>query len=194
MNDHVRKVNKRLLSDNWYTLHEYTFEYRNRDGEWQEQKREAYDRGNGAAILLFNQAARTVVLTRQFRLPSFLNGNADGMMVEVCAGLLDGDSPLDCIIKEVEEESGYKIDDVKPVFDVYMSPGAVTEKIHFFIGEYTPAQKVGDGGGLASEQENIEVLEIGFDDAYAMINAGAIQDAKTILLLQYARLNNVFPE
>ncbi|MFK8032338.1 MAG: NUDIX domain-containing protein [Gammaproteobacteria bacterium] len=192
MTDRVRILSKEVLSDDWYTLNKFTFEYRNRNNEWQTQKRESYDRGNGAAILLFNKPNRTVVLIRQFRLPSYLNGNTDGMMVEVCAGLLDGDNPHDCIIKEVEEETGYRIKQVEPVLVAFMSPGAVTEKIHFFLGEYDASDKVSDGGGLASEQEDIEVLELDFERAYDMIAEGIIQDAKTIMLLQHARLNGVF--
>ena len=191
MNERIRKITRRLLSDNWYTLHEYSYEYRNRKGQWCVQKREAYDRGNGAAILLYNRAQRTVILTRQFRLPTYINGNADGMMIEACAGLLDGDSPEQCIIREVEEETGYRISKPEKILEAFMSPGAVTETIHFYIAPYRSADKVTDGGGLEAEQEDIEVLELDFDDALSMIGSGGIQDAKTILLLQYASLNHL---
>lgn len=190
-NHKVRNIKKEVLSDNWYTLNKYTFEYQKDDGTWETQEREAYDRGNGAAILLYNRAKRTVVLTRQFRMPTYVNGNPDGMMIEVCAGLLDGDKPEDCIKKEVEEETGYRIDQVEKVFESYMSPGSVTEILHYFIGAYEERMKVGEGGGAADETENIEVLEYQLDDALNMIATGEIKDAKTIMLLQYARINNL---
>ena len=185
----IKNIHKKLLSNNWYTLHNYTFDFQADDGRWQQQRREVYDRGNGATILLYNLEKRHIILTRQFRLPSYLNGNRSGLLIESCAGLLEGDSPEHCIKKETEEETGYKIEAVKKVFQAYMSPGAVTEIIHFFIAEYSPEMKVGEGGGLAHEQENIEVLELKFDEAYAMIERGEIVDAKTIMLLQYAKLN-----
>jgi len=185
----IKNIHKKLLSNNWYTLHNYTFDFQADDGCWQQQKREVYDRGNGATILLYNREKRHIILTRQFRLPSYLNGHRSGLLIETCAGLLEGDSPEQCIKKETEEETGYKVEAVKKVFQAYMSPGAVTEIIHFFIAEYSPQMKVGEGGGLAHEQENIEVLELKFDEAYAMIERGEIVDAKTIMLLQYAKLN-----
>jgi nudix-type nucleoside diphosphatase (YffH/AdpP family) len=187
----VRNIKTELLSDNWYTLNKITFEYEKEDGSWETQIREAYDRGNGAAILLYNKDKGTVILTRQFRMPTYVNGNADGMMVEVCAGLLDGDHPEDCIKKEVEEETGYKVDNVQKVFESYMSPGAVTEILHFFIGEYAEDMKIGEGGGAEDESENIEVLEIDFIEALNMIQTGAIRDSKTIMLLQYAQINKL---
>lgn len=187
----IRNINKDILSDNWYTLYKYTYEYQKEDGSWEMQIREAYDRGNGAAILLYNKEQGTVILTRQFRMPTYLNGNPSGMMIEVCAGVLDGAEPEDCIKKEVEEETGYQINHVKKVFESYMSPGAVTEILHFFIGEYHEQMKTGDGGGAEDETENIEVLEVLFDTALNMITNGEIKDAKTIMLLQYARLNNI---
>lgn len=190
----VRNIKKEVLSDNWYTLNKLTFEYQKEDGSWEMQQREAYDRGNGAAILLYNQAKKTVVLTRQFRMPTYINGNRDGMMIEVCAGLLDGDHPEDCIKKEVEEETGYKVDEVTKVFESYMSPGSVTEVLYFFIGSYEDAIKLNDGGGAEDETENIEVLEYPFDKALAMITSGEIKDAKTIMLLQYAQINSLFGE
>ena len=187
----IRNINKDILSDNWYTLYKYTYEYQKEDGSWETQIREAYDRGNGAAILLYNKEQGTVILTKQFRMPTYLNGNPSGMMIEVCAGVLDGAEPEDCIKKEVEEETGYQINHVKKVFESYMSPGAVTEILHFFIGEYHEQMKTGDGGGAEDETENIEVLEVLFDTALNMITNGEIKDAKTIMLLQYARLNNI---
>ena len=178
-----------LLSDNWYILNKVTFDY-NIDAQNSEtQVREVYDRGNGAVILLYNSAKKTVVLTRQFRLPTYLNGNSSGMVIEACAGLLDTENPEECIIRETEEETGYRLSSVKKVFQSYMSPGSVTEILHFFIGEYQSEMKVSDGGGLAEEHENIEVLEYPFNEAYQMIASGEIIDAKTIMLLQYAKIN-----
>jgi len=187
----VRNIKTEVLSDNWYTLSKITFEYEKEDGSWETQIREAYDRGNGAAILLYNLNKGNVVLTRQFRMPTFVNGNKEGMMIEVCAGLLDGDYPEDCIKKEVEEETGYKIENVQKVFEAYMSPGSVTEILHFFIGEYTEDMKISEGGGAEDESENIEVLEMDFKKALLMIQTGEIRDSKTIILLQYAQINNL---
>ncbi|WP_297702772.1 GDP-mannose pyrophosphatase NudK [uncultured Eudoraea sp.] len=191
MNNKIKNIRKDVLSDNWYTLCKYTYEYQKDDGEWETQIRESYDRGNGAAILLYNKQKGTIILTKQFRMPTFLNGNPSGMMIEVCAGVLDGAHPEDCIKKEVEEETGYKIHHVKKVFESYMSPGSVTEILHFFIGEYEEQMKVGEGGGAADESENIEVLEVLVDKALDMIRKGEIKDAKTIMLLQYASLNKI---
>jgi len=188
----VRNINRELLSDNWYKLEKITFDYLKSDGNWESQSREAYDRGNGAAILLYNKRKGNVILTKQFRMPTYINGNESGMMIEVCAGLLDGDHPEDCIKKETEEETGYKLDHVEKVFESYMSPGSVTEILYFFIGSYEEKMKVSDGGGAESETENIEVLELPFDNAFAMIASGEIKDAKTIMLLQYAKINRLF--
>ena len=187
----VNILETEVLSKNWYTLKKITYEYTTTDGTRRKQTREAYDRGNGAAILLYNTAAKTVILTRQFRLPSFINGNANGMLIEACAGLLDKDNPEDCIRRETEEETGYKISDVRKIYEAYMSPGSVTEILYFFVAAYTSAMKVSEGGGLEHEQENIEVLELGSDKALQMIEQGQIKDAKTIMLLQYAKLNNL---
>ncbi len=181
-----------LLSNNWYVLNKVTFDYKMGDQDSETQVREVYDRGNGAVILLYNLTKKTVVLTRQFRLPTYLNGNTSGMVIEACAGLLDAENPEECIIRETEEETGYRLSSVKKVFQSYMSPGSVTEILHFFIGEYQPNMKVSDGGGLAEEHENIEVLEYSFDQAYQMIATGEIVDAKTIMLLQYAKINLPF--
>ena len=177
-----------VLSDNWYTLRKVTYEYQKKDGTWETHSREAYDRGNGAAILLYNPTAKTVVLTRQFRMPTYVNGNPDGMMIEACAGLLDQDNPEDCVRRETEEETGYKVRDVRKVFEAYMSPGSVTEILYFFVAEYSKDMQVSDGGGLDHEQENIEVLELPFETAVAMIESGEIRDAKTIMLLQYVQI------
>lgn len=191
MNENVKILKTEILSNNWYTLRKVTYEYIKKDGSRQVQTREAYDRGNGAAILLFNKEQQTVILTKQFRMPSFINGNKDGMLIEACAGLLDKDNAEDCIRRETEEETGYKIKDIKKVFEAYMSPGSVTEMLYFFIAEYSNAMKITEGGGLEHEQENIEVLEIKFQQAFNMINTGEIKDGKTIMLLQYIKLNNI---
>ena len=187
----VRNIKKEVLSKAWYSLYRYTFDYQKEDALWETQQRETYDRGNGAAIFLYNPRSGKVILTRQFRMPTYVNENPDGMMVEVCAGLLEGDHPEACIIKEVEEETGYRIPKVQQVFEAYMSPGAVTEKLHFFLGEYNESMKISSGGGSEQESENIEVLEMDFESAYQMISTGEIQDAKSILLLQYARVNGI---
>ena len=183
--------NTEVLSDNWYTLNKVTFDYQKKDDSWITQRREVYDRGNGAAILLYNKQQKTVILTRQFRLPTFVNGNSTGMMLEVCAGLLDQDNPEQCIIRETEEETGYRITNVTKVMETYMSPGAVTEILYLFVGEYDESMRVSEGGGVAHEEENIEVIEMPFDKAYAMIESGQMQDAKTIILLQYAKINSL---
>lgn len=184
----IKILNTDILSDNWYVLKKVTYEVTEKDGNTAVQSREAYDRGNGATILLYNKAQSSVILTRQFRLPTYINGNPDGMLIECCAGLLDKDNPEDCIRKETEEETGYKITDVKKIFEAYMSPGSVTEIVYFFVAEYAKEMKVSDGGGLAHENENIEVLELPFSEALQMVKTGEIKDGKTIMLLQYAQL------
>jgi GDP-mannose pyrophosphatase NudK len=191
MNPRIKNVITQVLSDNWYTLRKVTFDFQKRNGIWQTQQREAYDRGNGATILLYNLEKNTVVLTRQFRMPTYLNGNTTGMMIEACAGLLDADNAEDCIRKETQEETGYILKEVQKVFEVYMSPGSVTEILYFFIAAYNQAQKETDGGGLP-EEEDIEVLELDFKTAINMIKTGEIKDAKTIMLLQYAQINLFF--
>lgn len=188
MSENIRILKAEVLSDNWYTLRKITYECRQKDGSWQTHVRETYDRGNGATILLYNRAKKTVILTRQFRLPTYINGNADGMLIEACAGLMDRDNAEDCIRRETEEETGYRITDVRKVLEAYMSPGSVTEILHFFVAEYHPSMKINEGGGVAHEQENIEVLELGFDEAVLMVQTGEIKDGKTIMLLQYARI------
>ena len=180
-----------VLSDHWYTLRKVTFDLRRRDGQWQTLAREAYDRGNGAALLLFNPRQRTVVLTRQFRLPAFLNGSADGMLLEACAGLLDGDDAETCIRREAEEETGYRIRAPRKVFEAYMSPGSVTEKLHGFVADYEPADRVCEGGGRVDEGEDIEVIEMPLDGALAAIQNGQIQDGKTVMLLQHVALEEL---
>jgi len=187
----IKDLQTEILSNNWYTLKKVTYDYQKSDGTWETQEREAYDRGNGATILLYNSEKRTIILTRQFRLPTYINGNDSGMMIEACAGLLDKDAPEDCIRKETEEETGYKVKQVRKIFEAYMSPGSVTEILYFFVAEYSRDMKIGEGGGLDEEQENIEVLELNFDSAFEMMANGGIKDAKTILLLQYAKLHEL---
>lgn len=186
--DKVKILKTDVLSNNWYTLRKITFTRQLNDGTWQEQSREAYDRGNGATILLYNKAQKTVILTRQFRLPTFVNGNPSGMLIEACAGLLDKENAEDCIRRETEEETGYKISDVRKIFELYMSPGSVTELLYFFIAEYSKDMKVNEGGGAEHEQENIEVLEIPYEKALTMMQNGDIKDGKTVVLLQYLQL------
>jgi GDP-mannose pyrophosphatase NudK len=190
-NSRVKIQNTEILPNNWYTLNKVTFEWQKKNGSWQTQSREAYDRGNGAAILLYNPQQKTVILTRQFRLPTYINGNDDGMLIEACAGLLDKDNPEDCIRKETQEETGYKITEVRKVFEAYMSPGSVTERLYLFVAQYSPELKISEGGGVA-EEEDIEVLEIPFQTALEMVAAGEIRDAKTIILLQYAQIYQLF--
>ena len=188
--DRVRIIDTTILSNDWYVLKKTTFDFQRRDGTWQRQSRETYDRGNGATILLFNRDRRTVVLTRQFRLPAFVNGH-DGMMIEAAAGLLDNASPEERIRAEAEEETGYRVDNVQKVFEAYMSPGSVTEKLHFFIADYDASTRVGHGGGVEAEGEDLEVIELTLDDALDAVLRGEIVDAKTIMLLQFAALNAV---
>src|SRR6185295_6608216 len=187
MNTHVEVLNTEVLSDNWYVLRKVTFRLRKRDGSWETQSREAYDRGNGATILLYDRSRSTVLLTRQFRLPTYVNGNESGMLIEACAGLLDKDNAEQCILREVREETGYDVRGVRKILEAYMSPGSVTEILHFFIAEYSPAQRADAGGGV--EEEDIEVLEMPFTAALAKIASGEIKDAKTIMLLQHAALH-----
>jgi GDP-mannose pyrophosphatase NudK len=190
MNPKIKNISTEILSNNWYTLRKVTFDFLQKNGTWQTQSREAYDRGNGAVILLYNNESKTVILTRQFRMPTYLNGNPDGMLIEACAGLLDADNPEDCIKKETQEETGYQINDVEKVFEVYMSPGSVTEILYFFVAKYSKDQKLNDGGGVEDEEE-IDVLELDFKKALDMIKTGEIKDAKTILLLQYVQIHGL---
>ena len=193
MNERVRIQEVEVLSDDWYTLKKTTFQYRRNNGQWQTLSRETYDRGNGATILLYNLQRKTVILTRQFRFPAFVNGLPDGLLIETAAGLLDHASPEARIRSETEEETGYKVHDVRKVFEAYMSPGSVTEKLFFFVAEYDNHLKTGDGGGDQSEGEDIEVLEYPMRTALGMIKSGDIKDGKTIMLLQYAALH-IFPK
>lgn len=186
--DRVRVEKVEVLSDNWYVLRKATFSWRRRDGSWQRQEREAYDRGNGAAILLYDEQRRTVVLVKQFRYPVFTNGWKD-LLIEVPAGLLDDAGPEERIRTEAEEESGFRVRDVRRVFEAYMSPGSVTEKLYFFVGRYRPEDRVAEGGGLHEDGEDIEIIEPTIDEALAMIERGEICDGKTIMLLQYAALH-----
>lgn len=187
----VKILETKVLSDQYYVLRRFVYERTERSGERVTQIREVYDRGNGAAILLYNRAAQTVILTRQFRMPTFVNGNATGMLIECCAGLLDRDNAEEAIRRETAEETGYKIGAVEKVLEAYMSPGSVTEILYLFVAEYTKDMKVSDGGGLEEESEDIEVLEIHYRRALEMVRAGEIKDGKTILLLQYAELNKL---
>ena len=181
----IKDLSLEVLSDNWYTLRKATYQYQRPDGSWQTQYREAYDRGNGAGILLYDKERRVVLLTKQFRLPTYINGNDDGMMVEVCAGLLDEDNPDVAIIREVLEETGYEITEVEKVMEAYMSPGSVTEILYLYIAPYDLSMKVNQGGGVEDEQEDIETFEISMEQAMFMIKSGDIKDAKTIMLLQH---------
>lgn len=190
-NNRLKNIVSKLLSDNFYILKKLTFDYKMSDGNWVNQSREVYDRGDGAGILLYNKTKQTVILTKQFRMPTYMNDNKDGLLVEICAGMLDLDDPINCIIRETEEEVGYRIKDVKKVYEAYTSPGVMTEKMHFFIAEYTDEMKVSNGGGLESEHEDIEVLEMPFTEAINMLNTGGIHDMRTIVLLQYAQLNKL---
>lgn len=187
----VRIVDSKVLSDDWYTLKKYTFDLRRQDGEWQRQNREVYDRGNGATILLYNRAKRSVILTRQFRFPVFVNGH-ESNLIEAAAGLLDNMDPENRIKAEAEEETGYRVENVQKVFEAYMSPGSVTEKLYFYIAQYHPDDKVGVGGGLEDEGEDIEVLEMTIEEALAGIESGLIVDGKTIMLLYHVALRGIF--
>lgn len=186
--ERVRLISSQVLSNDWYLLKKTIFDFRRADGSWQRQQRETYDRGNGATLLLYQLATRRVVLVRQFRFPAYVSGH-DGTLVEAPAGLLDQATPEQRIRAEVEEETGYRVGEVRKVFEAFMSPGSVTEKLYFFVAEYDADSRIGQGGGLEDEGEDIEVLELPFDDAMAMVRRGEICDGKTIMLLQYAALH-----
>ena len=188
LNERVRVHEVTLLSDSWYVLRKTAFDWRRNDGQWQRMERETYDRGNGATLLPYDLTRRTVLLTRQFRYPAFVNGG-EGMLIEAAAGLLDDAAPETRIRAEVEEELGYRLGPVHKLFECFMSPGSVTEKLHFFVAPYEASMRIGTGGGLADEGEDIEVLEIGIDDALAMVADGRIADAKTVMLLYHAKLH-----
>lgn len=187
----IKILENEILSDYWYVLRKVTFERSRPNGSLLHQTRESYDRGNGATILLYNKADKTVILTRQFRLPTFLNGNETGMLIEACAGLLEKENAEDAIKRETEEETGYQLSSVKKIMEAYMSPGSVTEILHFFVAEYSSSMKVGEGGGVAEENEDIEVMEMSFATAVEMVRTGEIRDGKTIMLLQYAEINKL---
>lgn len=190
-NSRIKIKSKERINDTWFTVDKVNFDYKLDDGTWQNQTRDIHDHGNGASIFLYNKTKKTIILTRQLRMATYLNGNNDGLMIETPAGLLDEDDPETCIIREVEEETGYRIHSATKVQEAYMTPGAVTELLHMFIGEYDDTMKVSEGGGLAEEHENIEVLEIKFSEAIKMMKNGEIKDAKTIMLIQYAIINNL---
>ncbi|AWS50172.1 MULTISPECIES: GDP-mannose pyrophosphatase NudK [Providencia] len=186
----IRNIREKLLSDNWYILKKYTYELQRRDGSWQQQEREVYDRGNGAVILLYNKIKNSIILIRQFRMPVYINGYSD-FLIEAAAGLLENASPETRIIAEAEEETGFKVDKIQKVFEAFMSPGSVTEKLHFYIAEYSDNNRQNAGGGLKEEGEDIEVLEWPFSKAIDAINTGEIVDGKTIMLIQYLALNAI---
>jgi nudix-type nucleoside diphosphatase (YffH/AdpP family) len=191
-NPRVKVRDVELLAAGWHVLRRTTFDYQGADGRWTRQQRETYDRGNGATILLYDLARRTVLLTRQFRFPAYVNGHPDGMLVEAAAGLLDADDPVTAIRRETAEELGVTIGDPEHVFDVWMSPGSVTEQLHFYAAPYTPSDRTGPGGGLPEDGEDIEIVEVDFGDALRQIHTGQIADAKTIMLLQWAALCGPF--
>lgn len=189
MNERIRLREQKTLSDDWFILRKITFDYQRKNGTWETQSREAYDRGNGAVILLHDPATDHVILTRQFRLPTFVNGNPTGMLIEACAGLLDDGHPDTAIIRETEEETGYRLTHVEKVMEAYMSPGSVTERLFFYLAEYSAATERQAGGGI--EEEEIEVLEMPLQAALALVQTGEIQDGKTIMLLQHLRLRQL---
>lgn len=191
MEENVKVTKTNVLSDRWGILNEIEFKLKSSEGEWISLKRESYDTGDGAAVLLYNRQTKKIILTRQFRLPTYLNGNPGGMLTEVCAGLLDQDTPEDCVIKEAREETGYRISNPVKVFEPYMSPGSVTEILHLFIAEYNDEMKVDEGGGLDEENEDIRVLKIDFAEAWKRMQNGEIRDAKTIILLQHLKLQGI---
>jgi|SRR5690606_35031852 len=188
MEEKVKIAKTAILSKKWGILSEINFKLKSSRGEWLDLKRESYDTGDGAAVLLYDLETKKVILTKQFRLPTYLNGNSGGMLTEVCAGLLDQDAPEVCVIKEAEEETGYRISNPVKVCEAYMSPGSVTEIMHLFIAAYNEKMKVSDGGGLDEEQEDIQVLKVDFSKAWEMVQNGEIKDAKTIILMQHLKL------
>ncbi|CCJ89375.1 GDP-mannose pyrophosphatase NudK [Cronobacter turicensis] len=189
MSLNVELIKDKILSENYFVLRNITYDLTRKDGEIVRHKREVYDRGNGAAVLLYNREKKSVVLIRQFRVATWVNGNPDGMLIEACAGLLDDDEPEVCIRKEAIEETGYRVNAAEKVFELYTSPGGVTELIHLFIAEYDDASRANAGGGV--EDEEIEVLEMPFDEALEKVKLGVIRDAKTVLLLQHLQLRGI---
>jgi len=188
----LRNLQEQTLANDWFILKKTCFDFQHRDGSWQRQCRETYDRGNGAVLLPYNRAQGTVLLTRQFRFPAYVNGCPDGMLIEACAGLLDGDEPAACIQRETEEELGLRIRSPQKVFEAYMSPGSVTEKLHFFVAEYEATDRVSAGGGKAAEGEDIEVIELPLQQGLEWVASGRIQDGKTIMLLQWLLLSKTW--
>ena len=184
----IRNTVREVLSDAWYTLYRYRFEYLRSDGRWDPQTREVYDRGNGAAVLLYDPGRETVLLTRQFRMPTYVNGNPDGLLTEACAGLLDGTNPEQAILREILEETGYRVPRVEKVCEAYSSPGAVTELLHFYLASYSPGMKAAPGGGMEEESEDIELLEYSYEEVLRLLSKGGLRDAKTLILLQLAAL------
>jgi len=187
----IANLKVEILAENWNTLQRVTSDYQKSDGTWETLVREVYKKDDGSVVLLYNKEKKTVILTRQSRLPTYLHSNKTAMLIEAPAGLLDGQDPETCVRRETEEEVGYRIKEVKRIFDAYMSPGSVLEKVYFFVAPYDDDMKIGAGGGHENEQENIEVLEISFDEVWRMIDNEEIQDGKTIMLLQYAKINNL---
>lgn len=187
----IENIKIEILSENWNTLQRVTSDYQKSNGTWEKQVREVYKKDDGSVVLLYNKTKKTVILTRQFRLPTYLHSNKSGLLIEAPAGLLEGQDPETCIRREAEEEVGYRVNEVKRIFDAYMSPGSVMEKVYFFVAPYDDDMKIGEGGGQAHEQEDIEVLEISFDEAWKMLENEQIQDGKTIMLLQYVKINNL---
>lgn len=191
-NNRLKNITKKTLSDAWATLHEIEYDYQFEDGSWKRISRESYNRGNGTAIFLYNKHKGTVILTKQFRMPAYQNNKNDAMAIEVCAGAIDkNESPESTILRETVEEVGYKLESVKLVLEAYTSPGALTEKMYLFVGEYDDSMKVNSGGGVESENEEIEVLELPFGEVLKMVDSGEIQDAKTIILIQYAQIHKL---
>ncbi|MDG5491868.1 GDP-mannose pyrophosphatase NudK [Psychroserpens sp. SPM9] len=190
-NSHIKEIQEKILSDDHYSLKKVSFDYKMSDGKWVRQHREVYNRGDGACILLYHKKKNTVVLVKQFRMPTYMNANGDGFLIEICGGLLDNDNPEACIIRETREEIGYDIKTIKKVYEAFSSPGVLTEKQHFFIAEYEDHMKQFVGGGLDSEQEDIEVLELPFSEVIEMLNQGEIKDTRTIVLLQYLQIHKV---
>ncbi|THD65729.1 NUDIX domain-containing protein [Robertkochia marina] len=191
MNSRIKDIREEILSKAWYTLKRYTYQWKTFKGPWQEQSREVYDRGNGAAVLMYNSNTKKVLLIKQFRMPTWVNGNKNGLLLETPAGVLDSNDPEACMKREIEEETGYRVQHITPVFQTYMSPGAVTEILHFFTCDYSKATKVATGGGNEHETEDLFVEEYPFKEIRTMVNEGAIKDAKTLLLLQHGMLNGL---
>ena len=188
----LKNIRQEIISDAWATLKNVFFDYKNSDGSWSKNiKREVYDRGDGAAALLYNLEKKTVILIKQFRIPAYLNGHPSGFLLEACAGMMDEKDPKKTILREIREETGYRILNIEKVASPFMTPGASTEIVHLYLGSYTDAQKIGDGGGLDGENEDIEVVEYAFAKALLLLQSGEIQDAKTIILLQHLALSKI---